>query len=42
MLWGKICVECSNRKECSGVGWLVAGVWKLKGIRKNIKENVFR
>jgi hypothetical protein len=34
--WGeKLYVECCVRKERNGVAWLVAGVWKLKGIRKN-------
>ena len=30
---GELCVECCSRKECSGAGWLLAGVWKVKGER---------
>jgi hypothetical protein len=27
-------VECCAMKEKSGIGWLLAGVWKLRRIRK--------
>ena len=37
--WGeRLRVECCLRKEISGIAWSVAGVWKLKGIRKNIDK----
>jgi hypothetical protein len=33
--WGETShIECCSRKERSGIAWLVAGMWKLKEIRK--------
>jgi hypothetical protein len=32
----KLCMECCSRKEGSRIAWLLAGVWKLKRIRRNI------
>jgi hypothetical protein len=39
--WGKILnTERCSRRERSGVTWLLAGIWKLTGIRRNKgKEN---
>jgi len=28
-------IKCCSRKEKSGIAWLVAGVWQLKGITRN-------
>ena len=37
--WGeRLRVEWCVRKERIGIAWLVAGVWKLKGIRKNVDK----
>jgi hypothetical protein len=34
--WGKkLYIECCSRKERSGIGWLIAGIWQLKGVRRN-------
>jgi hypothetical protein len=34
--WGKkLYVECWSRKERSGIAWLIAGIWQLKGVRRN-------
>jgi hypothetical protein len=27
--------KCCSRKERSGIAWLVAGIWQLKGVRRN-------
>jgi hypothetical protein len=33
--WGKkLHIKCS-RKERSGIAWLIAGIWQLKGVRRN-------
>jgi hypothetical protein len=35
--WSKIpYIEHCSRKEKSGITWLLAGVWKLKGISRNV------
>jgi len=34
-----MCVDCCSRKERIGVGWLLAGVWKMIGIGKKISQN---
>ena len=31
-------VECSTRKERSGIVWLLAGLWKLKRVRRNTEK----
>jgi hypothetical protein len=31
----KLYVERCSRKERSGLAWLIAGIWKLKGGRRN-------
>ena len=37
--WGeRLRVECCVRRARSGTAWLVAGVWKLKGIGNNIDK----
>jgi hypothetical protein len=37
--WGKrLRTQCCTRKEKSGVAWLLAGVWKLRGIIKKINK----
>jgi hypothetical protein len=34
--WGKkLCIECCSRKERSGIAWLIAGIWQLKGVGRN-------
>jgi hypothetical protein len=34
--WGKhLYTECCSRKERSGIAWLIAGIWQLKGVRRN-------
>jgi hypothetical protein len=34
--WGKkLHVECCSRKERTGITWLIAGIWQLKGVRRN-------
>ena len=34
--WGKkLYIECCSRKERSGIAWLIAGTWQLKGVRRN-------
>jgi hypothetical protein len=34
--WGKkLYIECCSRKERSGIAWLIAGIWQLKGVRRN-------
>ena len=34
--WGKkLYIECCSRKERSGIAWLIAGIWELKGVRRN-------
>jgi hypothetical protein len=34
--WGKkIYIECCSRKERGGIAWLIAGIWQLKGARRN-------
>jgi hypothetical protein len=36
--WGEISnMECCAGKERSGVAWLLAGVWKMREIRKKIE-----
>ena len=33
--WGKkLYIECYSRKD-SGIAWLIAGTWQLKGVRRN-------
>jgi hypothetical protein len=33
--WGKkLYIECCSRKERSGIAWLIAGIWQLKGVRR--------
>jgi hypothetical protein len=33
--WGrKLYIECCSRKERSGIAWLIAGMWQLKGVRR--------
>ena len=34
--WGKkLYIEFCSRKETSGVAWVIAGIWQLKGDRRN-------
>jgi hypothetical protein len=34
--WGKkLYIECCSRKQRSGIAWLIAGIWQLKGVRRN-------
>jgi hypothetical protein len=34
--WGKtLYIECCSRKARSGIAWLIAGIWQLKGVRRN-------
>jgi hypothetical protein len=34
--WGKKSyIECCSRKERSRIEWLIAGIWQLKGVRRN-------
>ena len=34
--WGKkLYIEFCSRKERSGIAWLIAGIWQLKGVRRN-------
>jgi hypothetical protein len=34
--WGKkTYIECCSRKEKSRIAWLIAGIWQLKGVRRN-------
>jgi hypothetical protein len=34
--WGKkLYTECCSRKARSGIAWLIAGIWQLKGVRRN-------
>jgi hypothetical protein len=34
--WGKkLYIESCSRKERSGITWLIAGIWQLKGVRRN-------
>jgi hypothetical protein len=34
--WGKkLYIECCSRKQRSGIAWLIAGIWQLKGDRRN-------
>jgi hypothetical protein len=34
--WGKkLYIECCSRKERSGIAQLIAGIWQLKGVRRN-------
>jgi hypothetical protein len=35
---GEEYVASSSRKERSGVAWFKAGIWKLKWIRKYLRE----
>jgi hypothetical protein len=28
-------IECCSRKQRSGIAWLIAGIWQLKGVRRN-------
>jgi hypothetical protein len=28
-------MECCSRKQRSGITWLIAGIWQLKGVRRN-------
>jgi hypothetical protein len=30
----KLYIECCSRKERSGIAWLIAGIWQLKGVRR--------
>jgi hypothetical protein len=32
------CAEWCSRKERSGIEWLLAGVWQMKGMRRNINK----
>jgi len=34
-------IECCVRKERNCVAWLLAGMWKLKGIRRNADKGRF-
>jgi hypothetical protein len=37
--WGKkLYTECCLRKERSGIAWLLAGIWQLKGVRRNVDK----
>jgi hypothetical protein len=37
--WGKqLYIECCSRKERSVISWLIAGIWQLKGVRRNADE----
>jgi hypothetical protein len=37
--WGKRSyTECCIGEERTGIAWLLAGVWKLKGIRKKADQ----
>jgi hypothetical protein len=31
----KLYTECCSRKQRSGIAWLIAGIWQLKGVRRN-------
>jgi hypothetical protein len=34
--WGKkLYIECCSRKERSRIACLIAGIWQLKGVRRN-------
>jgi hypothetical protein len=34
--WGKkLYKEFCSRKETSGIAWIIAGIWQLKGVRRN-------
>jgi hypothetical protein len=34
--WGKkLYIECCSRKERSRIAWLIAGIWQVKGVRRN-------
>jgi hypothetical protein len=34
--WGKkLYTECCSRNERRGIAWLIAGIWQLKGDRRN-------
>jgi hypothetical protein len=34
--WGKkLYTECFSRKARSGIAWQIAGIWQLKGVRRN-------
>jgi hypothetical protein len=36
LFWGKkLYTECCSRKERSGVARVLAGIWQLKGVRRN-------
>jgi hypothetical protein len=37
--WGKnLCTECCSRKERSGIAWLLAGIWQMREIRRNVDK----
>jgi hypothetical protein len=37
--WGKECyIDKCARKERIGIIWLIAGIWKLKGIRRGLEK----
>jgi hypothetical protein len=31
-------IEGCSKKETSGIAWLLAAVWQLKGVRRNIDD----
>ena len=34
----KLYIECYSRKERSGIAWLLAEIWQLKGVRQNVDK----
>jgi hypothetical protein len=34
-------IECCSRRERSGIAWLIAGIWQLKGVRRNADKGRF-
>ena len=34
--WGNnIYIQCCSKKDRCGIGWIIAGIWQLKGVRRN-------